>query len=66
MDSGTFSLTVTDVFAISHHGGVVTGRVAGAPVRINDRVPDTGGGKVKAAVVRGVEVYRKTLDMAGV
>jgi translation elongation factor EF-Tu-like GTPase len=66
MNSGTFSLTITDVFAISHRGVVVTGRVAGAPVRINDRVLITGGGKVKEAVVSGLEVDKNTLDMAGV
>jgi hypothetical protein len=40
--------------------------VAGAPVRINDRVLITGGGKVKEAVVSGLEVDKNTLDMAGV
>jgi translation elongation factor EF-Tu-like GTPase len=66
MESGTFSLTIADVFAISDRGDVVTGRVAGAPVRINDSVVITGGGKVKEAVVSGVAVYREMIDMAGV
>ena len=66
MASNTFSLVVEDLFVISGRGIIVTGKVIGAPVRLNDRVLITGGGKVKEAVVSGVEVSRKMLDMAGV
>lgn len=65
MASGTFSLTITDAFVISDRSVIVTGKVTGAPVRINDRILITGGGKVKEAVVKGVEVVGR-LDVAGV
>ncbi len=66
MASNTFSMVIKDLFVISSRGIIVTGQVVGAPVRLNDRVLITGGGKVTEAVVSGVEVARKMLDMAGV
>jgi translation elongation factor EF-Tu-like GTPase len=66
MTGSAFSLTIRDVFAISPRAIIVTGTVEGAPVRINDRVIISGGGRVKAAVVSGVEVYLKRLDLADV
>jgi len=61
-----FRLVIKDVFVISPRAIVVTGRVTGASVGINDRVEITGGGRVSQAEVVGVEVYRKMLDLAGV
>lgn len=66
MANNTFSLTIRDVFEISGRGVIVVGKVAGAPVRINDRVLITGGANVREAVVSGVEVSRKMLDKADV
>lgn len=66
MATDVFRLVIKEVFVISPRAIVVTGRVNGASVSINDRVEVTGGGRVSQAEVVGVEVYRKILDVAAV
>lgn len=66
MAISVFRLIIKDVFVVSSRAIMVTGKVTGASVRVNDRVEITGGGRVSQAEVVGVEVYRTMLDVAGV
>jgi elongation factor Tu len=56
-----FRLTVEDVFVIRNRGVVVTGRVAGGPLRAGDTVHINGGPGV---TVDAIEKFRKQVEEA--
>ncbi|GAB2024116.1 elongation factor Tu [Lactovum odontotermitis] len=57
-------LPVEDVFSITGRGTVASGRIDRGTVKINDEVEIVGiKPETKKAVVTGVEMFRKTLDM---
>jgi translation elongation factor EF-Tu-like GTPase len=62
--AGGFRLTVGDVFSIRGRGTVVTGQVEAGSVRVGDTVHVNGAGQ--AVSVDGIEMFRKTVDTAGV
>ncbi|MDA3932289.1 MAG: elongation factor Tu [Tenericutes bacterium] len=59
-----FLMPVEDVFTITGRGTVVTGRVDRGSVKTNDKIEIIGIKPTKAAVVTGVEMFRKILDYA--
>ena len=61
-----FKMRVEDVFHISGRGHVVTGRVAGGPVRLGDEVvAKTSGGEQRCAVT-GIHVGKNPANEAAV
>ncbi|QWB99812.1 elongation factor Tu [Mycoplasmatota bacterium] len=59
-----FLMPVEDVFTITGRGTVVTGRVDRGSIKTNDKIEIIGIKPTKAAVVTGVEMFRKILDYA--
>lgn len=59
--NGEFNFTVEDVFTITGRGTVVTGSVNSGTIKLNDEVLING---VTPTVVTGIEMFRKTLDVA--
>jgi len=57
-----FLMPVEDVFSISGHGTVVTGRVERGIVRIGEEVEIVGFKDTAKTTVTGVEMFRKLLD----
>ena len=55
-------MPVEDVFSITGHGTVATGRVETGVVKVGDEVQILGLGEDKKSVVTGVEMFRKLLD----
>lgn len=60
-NSTEFYMEIEDVFTIMGRGTVVTGRISKGMIKIGDNVFINGGIQ---ATVTGVEMFRKTLDMA--
>ena len=60
-----FLMPVEDVFTITGRGTVATGRVERGQIKIGDEVEVVGlSQEKKKTVVTGVEMFRKTLDVA--
>ena len=59
-----FLMSIEDVFTISGSGTVVTGRVERGQLRLNDEVEIVGLKPTKKTVVTGIEMFRKSLDVA--
>ncbi|MDP2425367.1 MAG: elongation factor Tu [Candidatus Izemoplasmatales bacterium] len=59
-----FMMPVEDVFTITGRGTVVTGRVDRGTVKVGESIEIIGIRDTKAAVVTGVEMFRKLLDFA--
>lgn len=59
-----FLMPVEDVFTITGRGTVVTGRVDRGTVKVGETIEIIGIRDTKAAVVTGVEMFRKLLDFA--
>jgi len=59
-----FLMSIEDVFSISGRGTVVTGRVERGTVKVGDEVEIVGIRPTKKTVATGVEMFRKTLDVA--
>jgi elongation factor Tu len=60
-----FLMPIEDVFSITGRGTVVTGRVERGTVKVGDEVEIVGlTDKPRKTVVTGVEMFRKTLDVA--
>jgi len=59
-----FLMPVEDVFTITGRGTVVTGRVDRGTIKVGDNIEIIGIRPTKAAVVTGVEMFRKLLDFA--
>mgnify|MGYP000074377520 FL=1 len=59
-----FLMSIEDVFTISGRGTVVTGRVERGQLRLNDEVEIVGLKPTKKTVVTGIEMFRKSLDVA--
>jgi elongation factor Tu len=58
-----FLMSIEDVFGIKGRGTVVTGRIDRGVVKTGDRVEIVGlSDQIRATVVTGVEMFRKTLD----
>ena len=57
-----FLMPVEDVFRITGHGTVATGRIETGIIHLADEVQILGLGESKKAVVTGVEMFRKLLD----
>ncbi|GAB2612491.1 EF-Tu/IF-2/RF-3 family GTPase [Pseudactinotalea suaedae] len=65
--AGGFALTVEDVFSITGRGTVVTGRVGSGQLRAGQYVVIRRGTQTLAEVeVTGIEMFRKTTDVASV
>ena len=61
-----FEMTISDVFAVSGRGTVVTGRVSRGTVSQGDRVLIRGhGGRVLETRIGGIESFRKARRSAG-
>lgn len=62
--SGSGSMEIEDAFSIRGRGTVVTGKVHGT-IRMNDTVLiTTGDGRKIKTIIRGIEAFRRTLDVA--
>ena len=60
-----FEMTISDVFAVSGRGTVVTGKVARGQISKGDRVlVQSRSGGVLTAQVGGIEAFRKILETA--
>ena len=59
-----FLMSIEDVFTISGRGTVVTGRVERGQLHLNDEVEIVGLKPTKKTVVPGIEMFRKSLDVA--
>jgi elongation factor Tu len=60
-----FLLSVEDVFSITGRGTVATGRLERGSVKVGDPAEIVGlAPKVRKTVVTGVEMFRKTMDLA--
>ncbi len=59
-----FLMPVEDVFTITGRGTVVTGRVDRGTIKVGENIEIIGIRPTKAAVVTGVEMFRKLLDFA--
>jgi elongation factor Tu len=59
-----FLLPIEDVMTISGRGTVVTGRVERGMIKLNEPVEIVGIKPTKTSVVTGLEMFRKTLDVA--
>ena len=59
-----FLMSIEDVFTISGRGTVVTGRVERGQLHLNDEVEIVGLKETKKTVVTGIEMFRKSLDVA--
>lgn len=57
-----FIMPVEDVFTISGRGTVVTGRIEGGRVSINEEVEIIGLRPTQKTTVTGIEMFRKLLD----
>jgi elongation factor Tu len=57
-----FLMPIEDVFSISGHGTVVTGRVETGIVKVGEEVEIVGIRDTQKTVVTGVEMFRKLLD----
>ena len=60
--SGSFELTIEDVFSITGRGTVVTGRVTNGTIKVGDNVTILPSGM--GTTVTGIEMFRKSLDYA--
>ena len=59
-----FLMPVEDVFSITGRGTVATGRIERGVVKVGDKVERGGIKDTADTVVRGVEMFRKLLDVA--
>ena len=59
-----FLMPVEDVFSITGRGTVATGRVERGTITLNETIEIVGIKETRAAVVTGVEMFRKLLDKA--
>jgi elongation factor Tu len=59
---GDFIMPVEDVFSISGHGTVATGRVERGVVKVGEEVEIVGLKETTKTTVTGVEMFRKMLD----
>ena len=59
-----FLMPVEDVFSITGRGTVATGRVERGIVKVGDNIEIVGIKETRAAVITGVEMFRKLLDQA--
>ena len=59
-----FLMSIEDVFTISGRGTVVTGRVERGQLHLNDEVEIVGLKETKKTVATGIEMFRKSLDIA--
>ena len=59
-----FLMSIEDVFTISGRGTVVTGRVERGQLHLNDEVEIVGLKETKKTVATGIEMFRKSLDVA--
>jgi elongation factor Tu len=60
-----FLMPIEDVFSITGRGTVATGRVERGTVKVGDEVEIVGlADRPRKTVVTGVEMFRKTLDVA--
>src|SRR3989338_4703436 len=57
-----FLMPVEDVFSIKGRGTVVTGRVEGGVIKVNEEIEIVGIRPTKKTIVTGVEMFRKELD----
>jgi len=57
-----FLMPIEDVFTITGRGTVVTGRIEGGIVHVQDKVQLVGMGDTRDTTVTGVEMFRKLLD----
>mgnify|MGYP006285496617 CR=1 FL=1 len=57
-----FLMPIEDVFTITGRGTVVTGRIEGGIVHVQDKVQLVGMGATRDTTVTGVEMFRKLLD----
>lgn len=57
-----FLMPIDDVFTISGHGTVVTGRISSGIIRTDNEVEILGLGQSNWAKVTGVEMFNKVLD----
>src|SRR6266702_365708 len=57
-----FLMPVEDIFSISVHGTVVTGRIERGKVKVGEEVEIVGLRPTQKKVVTGVEMFRKLLD----
>jgi translation elongation factor EF-Tu-like GTPase len=64
-DASSFELVIEDVFSITGRGTVVTGRVASGSTRVGDQLTVVRDGvALMTATLTGVEMFRRTLDVA--
>jgi len=59
-----FLMYIEDMFTIGGQGTVVTGKVRRGKVKIGDKLEIIGFGAKKEAVVKGIEMFHKSLDEA--
>jgi elongation factor Tu len=59
-----FQMPIEDTFTITGRGTVVSGRVERGSLKAGDEVEIVGGGKSRAAVVTGVQAFRKDIPAA--
>lgn len=59
-----FQMPIEDTFTITGRGTVVSGRVERGTLKAGDEVEIVGGGKARAAVVTGVQAFRKDIPAA--
>ncbi len=59
-----FLMPIEDVFTITGRGTVVTGRVERGQIKVGETIDIVGIRETRAAVVTGVEMFRKLLDYA--
>ena len=59
-----FLMSIEDVFTITGRGTVVTGRVERGQLHLNDEVEIVGLKETKKTVATGIEMFRKSLDVA--
>lgn len=62
-----FCIYVEDVFSITGRGTVITGHISSGSVSVGDTVTlSRTDGSTRPVTVVGIEMFRKTLDTAGV
>ena len=62
--TGTFSMTIKDVFTITGRGTVVTGKIDSGSIRKNDQAQLVSQNETKNVIIKGIESFRKQLDIA--
>ncbi len=64
MPDSEFIFGIEDVFSITGRGIVVTGRVQKGTIMVGENVKIYSNGQILESSVTGIEMFRKTLDVA--